>query len=213
MHGPRPTVVLVFAVLNIVFGSLGLLIAGCGGVLQLFVNRLAASDTARAGVLKDMVDVSEKMKAQVPAYTLVSMISVAVLLGLTILMIVGGIGLLRMKPWARRATILWACLLIIYEFAQTIYQVTLAIPVQMRLQHELMARQGGKGPDLSFGSTFAAVITGVIGLIVVGYAASFLIVLFLPTVRAAFAGEPLASGAGPEDYYDDRAARGGTENG
>jgi hypothetical protein len=217
MNRTRPTVVLVFAVLNIVFGSLALLIVSCGAVFQLIVNRLAVSGAATSGALKDLVESSQKvqeaMQLEVPGYTLITRVGLVMAFALTIAMIVGGIGLLRMKPWGRRLTIVWAGTLVLYQIAQTIYQVALVLPVQLRLQQEIMAKQAGQGPDLSVGSSFVVVFAILFALLLISYAVSFLVVMLLPTVSAAFAGKALPAGGEPEDYYDERATRGGNENG
>jgi hypothetical protein len=211
MNRARPTLVVVFAVLNIVFGSLSFLFTLCSGVGQVALDRMSRSGLARANILKDMAEASDQLRQEVPGYGIAGPAAVVVLLVLSLTLVVAGIGLLKMKPWSRRITIIWSWALILYEIAWTTYQVTLINPVQLRIQQQMMAKQAKAMPDF-LGSTLTAVITVVFALLIIVYAVGLLVVVCLPAIQAAFAGQPLASPGEPPDYNDERITRPGSAN-
>jgi hypothetical protein len=177
------------------------------------LDLLSRSGQAKANVFKEMVEMSDQLRQEVPGYTLANTAHVVIVLLLSILAIVAGIGLLKMKPWARRGTLVWSCVLVLYEIAWTTYQVTLINPVQLRIQQQMMAQQAKGMPNISLSSTLTAVVTVLFGLLIIAYAVGVLVVLCLPSIRAAFAGQPLPSPGEPPDYYDDRITRPGSAPG
>lgn len=87
----RPISVTVIAAIAIAMGALGLM-----ALLKTAVELLIG----RAGVTGDLMNANS-------AFRIWTYISVPLSLALTSLLIAGGIGLLRLKKWARKAIIIW----------------------------------------------------------------------------------------------------------
>jgi hypothetical protein len=92
----KPTSVTVFGVLNCVFGGLGLLCTPISAVLGL------------ASMYKTM--------GVTPAYTAWNIIAAVIGFGFSIWLITLGIGLLTMKRWARRGSVIYASAIIVWVF-------------------------------------------------------------------------------------------------
>jgi hypothetical protein len=95
MQGPaqieKPTSVTVFGVLNIIFGTLGLLCAPFG-----LVGVVAGGKTLN----------------MIAPYKMFLLFTNIVSLGLSIWLLVLGIGLVTMKSWARSGSVIYACVAI-----------------------------------------------------------------------------------------------------
>src|SRR5262245_33118689 len=91
MRRQRPGVVTTFGILNIVFGVLGIVCTICGGVALFGVMALASNLPKNEFNFPPFPD-------KVKSLTVVDMALGTVM---AIALIVAGIGLLGMKPWAR----------------------------------------------------------------------------------------------------------------
>lgn len=91
----KPTSVTVFGILNIVFGSLGLLCTPFG----LLVGVAAMQKTMEATA----------------AYKMWTLAAGIVGIGFSIWLLVLGIGLLMMKRWARGGSVIYACIMIVWS--------------------------------------------------------------------------------------------------
>src|SRR5262245_19730238 len=104
----RPMPVTVIAVLNFIFGGLGLLSALCGGLALLFVVLMFQNMPAPPGggpnPGKELGNVFTSIPGFVP-FTIISTILNSVL---AIVLIVAGIGLLRMRNWGRITSMVYA---------------------------------------------------------------------------------------------------------
>src|SRR4051794_11643492 len=114
----RPTSVLVLAILQIIFGSLGLLGSLCGVGMQLAGGGSMFGGQAPQG----MPDIQALLRERVPHYEIVLLGGLILGLISGTVMIVSGVGLIRMRPWARVLTIGYA----IYYIASTILNVAYA---------------------------------------------------------------------------------------
>ena len=92
----RPASVTVFGVLNCVFGGLGLLCAPCG----------------KAGWLAAMYETMEATKE----YLILNIAGGVISLGFSACLLTMGIGLLMMKNWARKGTVIYSIANIICAF-------------------------------------------------------------------------------------------------
>ncbi|HKI37945.1 MAG TPA: hypothetical protein VKA46_39185 [Gemmataceae bacterium] len=203
----RPAIVLVMAILQIIFGSLGLLGNLCTGGIQLAGGSKAFA--VQGGPQQPAApDVEAMMKAKVPHYEL--MLYGGLVLGLIsgTVMIVSGAGLIRMRPWARRLTIGYA----FYNIASVILGVVYYFLVTRDLLKDLFAQMKAD-PNLPPQSKAVVDMTETITsltpflqLIFLVYPIALLVILFLPDVRAAFRGAKLGSAEErPEDddFEDD----------
>src|SRR5262249_28225703 len=99
----RPASVLVMAILNMVFGGwylLGMLCSGASLALAFAVS------PSPAGAMNPTAGMIEFMEREVPGYTVLMVGHTAATLLLATWLIVCGVGLLGLKPWAR-----WGCVL------------------------------------------------------------------------------------------------------
>jgi hypothetical protein len=94
----RPTSVLVFGILNLVFGALGL--CGAAWSLAMFMGPFAKEMAKGNPVL-------QKMQSS-PAFGVYSNVSAGLGFVFTLVLLAAGVGLLRMRPWGRTASIAYA---------------------------------------------------------------------------------------------------------
>jgi hypothetical protein len=204
----RPTAVTVIAVLNFVIGGLGLLGLLCGGLGMLLlgslVSNMPAPPQGQPNPLKEMMAFYESVPGYIPF-----MIVSAVLGGImAVVLIVAGIGLLRMRGWARMACFVYAVYAILSSLGGAAYNFAVVLPAtekwmaefQKKIQPKGAAAPAGPGASINTISGAAGTIAGTIYGI--AYALVLLIVLNLRDVRAAFA----RAAAGGIDT-DEEAAR------
>jgi hypothetical protein len=169
MGKTRPTSVTVFGVLNIIFGAWGLL-----GIVMLAAVFAITWVAGRHAFPPPPLMLLERHPVAL-AWTLAS-----IPLGLvaTGVLIAAGIGLLKMKPWARTASIVWA----IYG----IVAGPIGIIVNFVAMSSELADAGHRGGPEAVGAVAGMVggtIGGCIGLI---YPAILLIFMFRRSVVQAF---------------------------
>jgi hypothetical protein len=201
----RPAIVVVMAIMQIVFGSLGLLRGLCGVGLQLAGG--AKAFAVPAGPQQPQVpDVDALLRAKIPHYELMQygQLALGVLSGTV--MILSGVGLLRLRPWGRRLTIGYAC----YNIAMTILGVVFFYAVSKQVMEEIFANMQAD-PKLppqaktALGITEAfATLTPLLQIGLLVYPIALLVVMFLTDVRKAFRGPGTGTAEEPvEDDEDD----------
>src|SRR5262249_3085154 len=94
----RPTVVMVVAILNIIYGSFGLLCLFCQGAGLGIMAAMSGAGPGPLGMMGGMIPFLEK---EAPGYLAFSIGYIVLGLILTVDLILAGIGLLRMRTWAR----------------------------------------------------------------------------------------------------------------
>jgi hypothetical protein len=212
MAKKKSTVAAVFGILQIVFGSLSLLL----GPLLYFSGAQQALTSWLSNLMKGpgQPDLSaERLMAEVvrrtPWFPTFEFGHQAVNLLLCVMMIVGGIGLLQMRRWAHRVTIVYALLSIVYTPAVAICAAATVTPVQMELTAEAMREEakarGRPGPVpeaemMENAKPVAAIGGGICGSMMAIYPILVLIFMSLRSVRAVFSGVSLPEE--PEDYDD-----------
>ena len=206
MARPRPTSVTVMGILNIVFGSLLLLCGVCAGVLVLLM--LGNNSMFNVGGVNPVRELMDGIKREIPAYPAVIIASTVGGLILNALLIVAGIGLLKMQGWARVLSIIYSVITILEQIGMLIFTIAIVNPAMSRVEHELERRFAGRLPPGAMGGdSMAQNIGNVIGaLLGMTYAIILLIMMLLPRVRAALsAGPPL------EESLADRYEESGEE--
>jgi hypothetical protein len=191
MKPERPVVVLVFAILNLVFGGLGILGFLCGGIILVFM--FAVFSSAPAGTpIPPLPSGLITIFAVIFIYSLI----------MAVVLVLSGIGLLNMRPWARKAAIAYSIITITYSIVATVLNITHIGPTMQKWQNDLQEaiareqqRKGitpapnvyhpGQSPMLNAASSIVGAIIGM------AYAVALLVVMFLPHVSAAFAGRGL----------------------
>jgi hypothetical protein len=206
----RPTIVFVMAILNMVFGALGFLTACCAGGITLFMQFVPfppAPWNPKEGLYKPMIEVLDQ---EAPNHLTVQVVSYGLSLLLAALLIVAGIGLIRMHGWARVLTILTSLGGIVVLIGTFIYGIIALNPAMHKAQAALMestqknmAAQGATMPNMNVELGRGAEIT--IGAVTYGIPVAYCVVaivtMLLPSVSRAFAGTDTTATA-TEDYYD-----------
>jgi hypothetical protein len=199
MARKRPTVVLVIGILNIIFGALGFLCIGVGAITM-----VAASQFAKAVPGSDPLELLERMNREIPGYSAILAVNLGCQLLLALVLLVSGIGLLYMKPWARWAGIFFSVAMILLSLASLVFTLSVANPtlkrVQAQMETQRVRQQGEPGafaapapgprPEQQVQEMASTVGTIVGTVISVGYALILLLILSGRSVSAAFAQQP-----------------------
>jgi hypothetical protein len=204
-----PTSIKVVAILQLIFGGLGLLSSLAGlaflaaglqpgggfGAPQQQANNPAAQ------MQKEMMEGLEKAQASVPGgkATQYGQMGVDLLLG--VMMVLSGIGLLKMQPWGRSLAIAYGVLSLLLKVFAIVWGLVFVIPAMT----EFIDAFGAKGPQQA---TFAMIMrisayAAVIGPVIVAvYPIIVLYFMLNARTRAAFrgaAGEALPAETPEED--------------
>lgn len=176
----RPTVVTVFGVLNLVFGGLGLLCVPLSALSMLAMPGLQQMN-ANMGIPNPGLDMLES-----PAYRLSMIIYLTVTLAGAIALVVGGIGLLKLRPWGRSLSIIYGALKIVaVPIVNVVNYVTITQPMFEQMPAQTM-------PFASFASATSAVGAVVGCCFQMIYPVVLLIFMLLPSVKAAFQQDQIA---------------------
>jgi hypothetical protein len=182
----RPAVVLVVAILNMFFGGMNLLGTLCAvPVLVLLVN--LPMPTPPGNIWMGMYDSLEKRIPYLPAIMVGALLFG---LAMNIALLASGIGLWKMRPWARRLAIAYAVVALLNVVVGLVVNLVWLNPVMADWQEDFVAKQTNPNappPPIIFGpkmQTAMSVFGTAFGSI---YPTALLIILFLPRVRTAFA--------------------------
>ncbi len=170
----RPTAILVIAILHIIGASIGIL-SSCYSVAMMGVAQ--ASSTAPSPAFTpppgapqgqptppNAAQILKYYEEHVPGYTAFTFGSLAVSFLLDVMLLASGIGLLKMQPWARLLSLIYAPLSILFHILSFGYQLIVVLPAS----HDLFAQMAGLGP---MGTIMEAAAT-------IGAVVSFLIVVY-----------------------------------
>jgi hypothetical protein len=191
----KPPVITVFGILNIIFGGLGLLGAICGGLATF---AFAQVNMPGPGNMPNPVkDMFEYMDKHAPLYTTYMIFEIVIGLIMAVILIVAGIGLLKVRPWARWLSIAYAGVRLVLILVGLALTILVFNPVLADWQAEYNKRTvaAGTQPPPSFGSGATNNVTAVLfSILGAAFSIALLVVMFLPNVRATFARAAL-----PED--------------
>jgi hypothetical protein len=195
----RPAAVLVVAILNMFFGGMNLLGLLCAlPSMALLVAIMPPVPGSDKNLFRDMYDaVNERFPF---LYFLIGSTILTLLLNTGVL--TSGIGLWKMRIWARRMAIVCALAQIALVLITPIFQILWINPAMADWQehfHKTMAGPNAPPPPTIFDSGMYNVISIFAALFGSIYPLIVLIILFLPHVRAAFAG---AAPAEPKSIDD-----------
>jgi hypothetical protein len=204
MPRSKPTAVTVIAILQLIFGGLGLCIAlaNLAGLPQQMaaLNQQNVQKLPPAQRPPTQAELEEKVEKHLPSYQAIQKGSLAGSAVLCVLMLLSGIGLLAMRPWGRFVAITYAVLSILYTVASLVFTAAVVMPAMSEAIQDL-AGQGNAQAQLMAQAMQIGMVAGLaIGALVVIYPIIVLVIMLLPSVRAAFRGETLP--AEPEDYRD-----------
>jgi hypothetical protein len=207
MQRYRPSSVFVLGILQLVFGILTLLGSVCGGGLQLAGGSKLFAPPPGA---QAPPDTEAMIRARLPYYGAIQYAGLGLGVVVGTVMVVSGLGLINMRPWARGLTIGYACYNIVSGIIGFIFNLTVYLPVMRDVFAEL--RADPKFPPqaagiLSMTETFTSAVM-YFSLAFLAYPVVLLVFMFAPHVRAAFRGEPERrddEGGADEAWPDDEA--------
>ena len=205
------TSVLVIAIVNFVVAGLGLIYSLC--VLALLTLELYW-EQGRDGAAQ--ADMRAYLETRLPGYTDIEFGYAWLPLLFAVLMVVAGIGLLTMQPWARRLSVAFALVIILQHISYVIFELVFVIPMEKQWWVETMWPSGGppSSPADNWPWTTEALVF-LVGPAVIfsAHALAYLIIMFRPAVSNAFAqrnGNRLDQGNigyDPDDDEFDRRVR------
>jgi len=195
MNKKRPASITVFAILNLVFGGLGLLCSVCGvGGLALGPALQNMQPQAGPNGGFDPQGLQKHMEAKVPGYVALQWGQVGLGMVLSLVLVFGGIGLLRMNPSARWICIGYSVVTILYHLGYMVYTIAIVNPAI----DEWMKQQGIQLPTGIFAA--GSVIGALIGMT---YAVILFIFMMLPSTGTALTSDSVSDfGGSSDDYYD-----------
>jgi hypothetical protein len=192
------------AILNMVMGAFTLLCGLCAAGANSFVAAMGANQQGPAGA--GVAEMTTFMDKEVPGWQAVEIGRGLLLILLGVLVIVAGIGLLKMQSWARWLSVFYAAVLIPLTIGHLAFELALVNPAMEKWETQ-QEKKGVPAPPPSFkagqqfGKSFGAVAFGSIPIL---YCIALGIVMLLPSVGQAFAPPRRRRARGDEeDDFDD----------
>jgi hypothetical protein len=198
MPAKRPASFTVFAVLCIVFVSGGLACNACGLAGQVALPMLKGM-APKPGPGEPDIDVLQReLEAKVPNYQAVQWGSMAISIVMSTLLLVTGIGLLKMQAWSRWTCILYGVSNILLQIALMVYNIAFVIPVTTEFMNEKM-----KAQNVSLPPGLTTALTVIVSLIVMAFAVILLIFAGRPRMGEQLASIDAKQEPAAADYYDE----------
>jgi hypothetical protein len=200
-----PTVVLVLAIFHFIVGGYELLCGVCGGITLLTNPDTAALFSFGNPQLAQQQQAQQEamqrvLNERVPHLKAYQAESVAVSLALAVVLIAAGVGLLSLRGWARTLSLAYAVLSILQTLLAAFYSFVYVAPANEEAFRQMPALNPQQAHmNQSLGQMMMPLM--VVGVLIqLVYPVTILIIMLLPSVRAAFRGEAVPEG--PEDYHD-----------
>jgi hypothetical protein len=200
----RPASFTVFAVLCIVFGSLGLLCDVIGLAGQAASQALTDMQPKGKPGQINQAELQKELQEKLPAYQAYQWGTMTLSLVLHLLLLVTGIGLLKMQPWSRFACIAYSFLTILIQLGVLIYTLAFITPVMDDVLNRMFKEQNTPITVPAWALNLGAIFGSLLGM-------TFAIILLIFALRPAMA-QQLAMAGQPEgdvgrqdaqDYYDE----------
>jgi hypothetical protein len=191
----KPGGLLFVAIVLIILGGLALL----SGVVSGGMNAIYAFQEPAPGPIRpgDGAAIQRFFAKEVPGYT--AFLFVGIVLGLVFGggQLAAGIGLLKLKLWARTLAICLTLVKVLVLFIEVGYSVALVLPAQQKFfEQNPIVPAGGPAPPFDvvmFAQVFAYILLA--GMVAVQLTLAGLILIFLNTAstKAALTGQPVKS--------------------
>jgi hypothetical protein len=192
------------AILNFIFGGIWLVMLVCSGVILVVASSLVGS-FPRMPNAPDPTEQMTVMVERIPGFVPFTVVSLTLGVLVCLLLIVSGVGLLKMRLWGRWLCVAYACLSILYTLMSTVFTLVFYNPVMAEYQQEVARKYRGAVTTSPEMLNAVSVVAAVAYLV---YPVVILIVMFLPSVSAAFAGwnRPPREAKDDRGGYDDEGA-------
>jgi hypothetical protein len=167
----RPTVILVVGIFNLILAGLGVLSLLCFGALVTFVGAFIGFFSLKRG---DLLPPPFKLNYLFFNGGLVLLTSA--------LLLISGIGLLRMKPWARWASVISGAILTLMPVGGLVFNIVYFNPAMEQWSRvNPQQQQWAQEPEFNPMISVCGLVPGM------AYGLMLLVVMFLPNVSAYFA--------------------------
>ncbi len=202
----RPTSVFVLAILHLIFGGFGVFAGLCSGVIVAIgpANIMPQPPPPPPGAPKmpfppDLAARQQRFIEQaIPYYQATQVAQAALWVVLAAMLVVAGVGLLRMRPWARKLSLAFAIAAIAWQLAWVVFSVSFLFPAM----GDFYTQMEKEFPQAGFlwATSRAAVWAGLLVVpLMLAYPVVVLVLLNRRTVVDAFAGRPAAPAAPERD--------------
>jgi hypothetical protein len=128
LGSPRPTGVLVLAIFHLIIGAYGIFANLCTLISLVGTNALASFQPAAQQ--QQTLQLQANLRASAPFFDVYQIVfAVVIPWALTIGLLAGGIGLIQMRPWARKLSIGYAVTSILHKAVNGIYNIMFVMPI------------------------------------------------------------------------------------
>src|SRR4051794_15327842 len=151
----RPVLVTLTAIVQLVVAAL-LLACNAFGLFATFAGESSATVTIRQGneVVTRVYDTREEMEQQAPGHTSVTHGTAVADLAFHVVMLIGAIGMLRLRAWGWWLSLAWAILRFLYQIATAYYVWAVAMPAANRVVQVVPHDEAGVCGGMANGNTF-----------------------------------------------------------
>ena len=194
MAPERPASVLVIGILNIIFGAWGLIAYIMTGVS---IAMMVAMNNTPPSVFNPTAGMLDYLEKEVPGFMAILIGSSIGATVLMILLVLSGVGLVRMRGWGRGLAIGVAAFHVLWQIAGAAVAILVTNPAmakwskhsleEMQKQNPTLAPQLSMQMELQSNSGLNNISPIVLALVTVCYATVILVVLLRPRVARAFA--------------------------
>ena len=204
MPAKRPASFTVFAILCIVFASLGLLCDVVGLAGQAFSSAIAGAQPKNQPGQLNQAEMQKELAERVPGYMAYQWGNLGLSFLMHLLLLATGIGLLRMLPWSRLTCIAYGLITILMQLGVMVYTIAFVTPVLDEIIERQFRAQNAPITVPGWVLNLGVIVGALVGMI-------FAVILLIFALRPAMAQQLAAAGLPdsdlgaqePQDYYDE----------
>jgi len=206
MPAKRPASFTVFAVLCIVFASIGLLCDFIGLASQAASKAIAGAQAKNNPGQLDQQEMQKEFETKLPAYLAYQWGTMAVSFVMHVILLATGIGLLRMLPWSRPMCIVYGVLTILIQLGVMVYTLAFITPLLDELLNKQFEKQGTPVTVPGWALSLGVILGSLLGMT---YAIILLIFALRPKMAQQLAGagnldtDTALGRQEPQDFYDE----------
>lgn len=204
---PRPTLITVFGILNLVAGGIGILFFGISA-LSLPLAEQMGSMFQFPGT-EPMPNPITILEERVPGYRTAIYCGYAMGIVLTALLLASGAGLLGMRRWAWQAALAYGVLMTLAQGWGAYYHLTVIQPhmgeyfeAQEKWARSLTRGRGGPMPSTKPSETMSSLMSLLMPSVLITHALVVAGFMLHPTARAAFTKTPRPAAPPPTPRRD-----------
>jgi hypothetical protein len=204
-----PPAVLVIAVLHLIFGGVGVLCLGVGGLMDLAGGQKALAHMGtpeqqrQAEARRRRTEVTDQVHAErVPLYRIYSTTNKVLSVLFSFALVASGLGLLYLQPWARWLSVGYAVLSLLANVVALVWTVAFMNAAEEEAFRRLPPQTEQEQMAYSMVRTAGPLISCMPALLA-AYPAAVLIVMLLPSTGRAFRARGAVKKRRRVDEYDE----------